>query len=99
MVSPRQRRDAVAWAQQTFGVTERRACRALAVERSVIRYRPCKRPLEFLSLCGGVDGAAEAHQQDGTAGLGLERHGRIEGGVANGGGRRPRNWRVEDRGE
>jgi putative transposase len=44
MVSPQQRRDAVAWARQTYQVSERRACRALAVERSLIRYRSSKRP-------------------------------------------------------
>ena len=38
MVSPRPRRDAVAWAQSAYGVSERRACRALAVERSLVRY-------------------------------------------------------------
>jgi len=40
MVSPRQRRAAVAWAQTAYQVSERRACRALAVERSAVRYRP-----------------------------------------------------------
>lgn len=42
MVSPAQRRAVVAWAQESYRVTERRACRALAITRSVIRYRSVK---------------------------------------------------------
>jgi putative transposase len=44
MVSPRQRRDAVAWAQTAYQLTVRRACLALGVHRSLIRYRSRKRP-------------------------------------------------------
>ncbi len=40
MVSPADRRAAVAWAQTAFRVSERRACRALEVERSGVRYVP-----------------------------------------------------------
>jgi putative transposase len=42
MVSPVQRRAVVAWAQQTYRVSERRACLALAVSRSVVRYESVK---------------------------------------------------------
>lgn len=38
MVSPADRRAAVRWAQDAFAVSERRACRALVVERSMVRY-------------------------------------------------------------
>ena len=44
MVSAAQRRDAVRWAQTGYQVTERRACRALGVERTGIRYRQRKAP-------------------------------------------------------
>ena len=44
MVSPAQRRDAVRWAQTAYQVSERRACRALGVERTGVRYRPRKAP-------------------------------------------------------
>lgn len=39
MVSPAERRAAVVWARGAFRVSERRACRALEVERSMVRYR------------------------------------------------------------
>lgn len=42
MVSPAQRRAVVAWAMQTYRVSERRACCALALSRSVIRYQSVK---------------------------------------------------------
>ena len=38
MVSPAQRRATVSWAQDTFGVSERRACRGFTIDRSLIRY-------------------------------------------------------------
>ena len=44
MVSPAQRREAVRWAQTAYQVSERRACRALGVERTGIRYRPRTAP-------------------------------------------------------
>ena len=48
MVSSAQRRAAVRWAQEAYRVSERRACRALVIERTGVRYRSCKpddRPL------------------------------------------------------
>jgi putative transposase len=39
MVSPSQRRAVVAWAQQAYQVSERRACRGFAIHRAMIRYR------------------------------------------------------------
>jgi putative transposase len=42
MVSPAQRRAVVGWARETHHVSERRACTALVVERSMIRYRSRK---------------------------------------------------------
>jgi hypothetical protein len=47
MVSPAQRRALVVWAMQTYRVSERRACCALALSRSVIRY-PFGKPTEAL---------------------------------------------------
>lgn len=44
MVSPRQRREAVAWAQAAYQVSERRACTALSVARSSMRYVSTRRP-------------------------------------------------------
>src|ERR1019366_646869 len=40
MVSPAERRAAVVWARATYRVSERRACRALVVERTMVRYQP-----------------------------------------------------------
>lgn len=40
MVSPAERRAAVVWARGAFRVSERRACRALEVERTMVRYQP-----------------------------------------------------------
>jgi putative transposase len=37
-----QRRAVVAWARDAYRVTERRACRALQISRSVVRYRSVK---------------------------------------------------------
>jgi putative transposase len=48
MVRPAQRRLIVAWAESAYRVSERRACRALSVYRSMIRYRsrrPSQDPL------------------------------------------------------
>jgi putative transposase len=42
MVSPSQRRAVVAWARTAYRVGERRACRALAVHRAMIRYESVK---------------------------------------------------------
>ena len=42
MVSPSQRRAVVAWAQQAYQVSERRACRGFAIHRAMIRYRSVK---------------------------------------------------------
>jgi putative transposase len=39
MVTPGAKRDAVAHARTTYGLSERRACTALQVDRSTIRYR------------------------------------------------------------
>lgn len=39
MVSPAQRRAVVHWAREEYRLSDRRACRALAVHRSPIRYR------------------------------------------------------------
>lgn len=38
-MSPAQRRDAVSWARTAYLISERRACRALVVERTGVRYR------------------------------------------------------------
>ena len=37
MVSPSQRRAVLAWAQQAYQVSERRACRGLVIHRAMIR--------------------------------------------------------------
>lgn len=58
MVSPAQRRDAMRWAQAAYQVSERRACRALAVERSVLRYQSCRDP--DLALRGRLRELAQA---------------------------------------
>jgi putative transposase len=39
VVTPTLRRELVAWAQEAFQLTERRACRATDVARSIITYR------------------------------------------------------------
>ena len=38
MVTPRQKREAVAYVKETREVSERQACRALGIERSLVRY-------------------------------------------------------------
>ena len=43
LVGPSERRHAVEWAQQTLGVSERRACAALALPRSSYRYQGSSR--------------------------------------------------------
>jgi putative transposase len=58
MVSPAQRRDAMRWAQAAYQVSERRACRALVVERSVLRYQSCRDP--DLALRGRLRELAQA---------------------------------------
>ena len=42
MVAPDVRRQAVADLREHHGVSERRACQALGVDRSVVRYRTCR---------------------------------------------------------
>lgn len=42
MVSPSQRRAVVAWAETAYQIGERRACRALAIHRAMIRYESVK---------------------------------------------------------
>jgi putative transposase len=42
MVSPCQRRAVVAWAETAYQISERRACRTLAIHRAVIRYESVK---------------------------------------------------------
>jgi hypothetical protein len=39
MVRPDARRAVVRWAEEAYRVSERRACRAIGVSRSVVRYR------------------------------------------------------------
>jgi hypothetical protein len=48
MVSPRQRRAAVAWAQTAYRVSQRRACRASDVGRAAVRYQPQRDPATAL---------------------------------------------------
>ena len=48
MVSPALRRTWVAWVQDAYGVSERRACHTGALWRSAVRYvstRPAAEPL------------------------------------------------------
>jgi hypothetical protein len=48
MVRPAARRALVHWAREAYLVSERRACRAVGVERSMVRYRsrgPSQQPL------------------------------------------------------
>jgi putative transposase len=48
MVRPAARRALVQWAREAYQVSERRACRAVGVERSMVRYRsrrPSQQPL------------------------------------------------------
>jgi putative transposase len=42
MVRPANRREAVRYVQQTFGLSERRACRTLGVARASHRYKSCR---------------------------------------------------------
>jgi putative transposase len=42
MVTPTQRREVVGWARTAYGLAERRACRAVGVSRSLVRYRSLK---------------------------------------------------------
>lgn len=44
MVSPAHRRAVVAWAMESYRVSERRACQTLGVSRSVARYQSVKPP-------------------------------------------------------
>ena len=42
MVTPAAKREAVAHLQALLDVSERRACRAIAADRTVIRYQSCR---------------------------------------------------------
>lgn len=42
MVTPTQRREVVGWAQTAYELAERRACRAVGVSRSLVRYQSVK---------------------------------------------------------
>ena len=42
MVTPAARREAVAHLQALLDVSERRACRVIGADRTVIRYRSCR---------------------------------------------------------
>lgn len=42
MVSSAQRRAMVSWAQTAYRLSQRRACRALVIERTSVRYQSCK---------------------------------------------------------
>lgn len=46
MVRPAQRRALVSWAQESYALSERRACRAESTHRSTIRYRSVRRTSE-----------------------------------------------------
>ncbi len=48
MVSPTQRRGGVVWAREAYRLPERRACRAMGVSRSTVRYKSVKPPREPL---------------------------------------------------
>lgn len=48
MVTPTQRREVVGWARTAYGLAERRACVAVGVSRSLVRYRSVKPPQEPL---------------------------------------------------
>ena len=42
MVGPAAQREAVAHLQASFGLSERRACSLIGVDRTTIRYRSCR---------------------------------------------------------
>jgi putative transposase len=48
MVRPVQRRAVVAWAREAYRLSERRACRAVGIDRSFVRYRSIRPPQEAL---------------------------------------------------
>lgn len=48
MVRPAQRRAAMAWAREAYALSERRACRAVGVDRSFVRYRSVRPHQETL---------------------------------------------------
>ena len=48
MVRPAQRRALAVWAQQAYGLSQRRACRAVGVDRSLVRYRSVRPAQEAL---------------------------------------------------
>ena len=50
MVRPAQRRELVCWAERSFDLSERRACRAVGAARSSQRYRSTKAPQAPLRL-------------------------------------------------
>lgn len=61
MVRPAQRRVVVAWAQSSYRVSQCRACRVLAVNRSTIRYRSIKPDQEALKRRLREMAAARTH--------------------------------------
>jgi putative transposase len=68
MVSPTQRRAVVSWAESAYRVSQRRACEALVISRSVIRYRsikpddaPVRRRLHELAAARPTFGARRLH--------------------------------------
>ena len=55
LVRPAARRVLVHWAREAYQVSDRRACRAVGVERSMVRYRsrrPSQRGCGSSPLCG-----------------------------------------------
>lgn len=48
MVTPTQRRIVAAWARSAYQLSERRACQAVRVPRSVVRYRSVRAPQDAL---------------------------------------------------
>jgi len=48
MVSPTQRRSGVVWAREAYRLPERRACRAMGISRSTVRYKSVRPPREPL---------------------------------------------------
>lgn len=68
MVSPAQRRAVVSWAESAYRVSQRRACEALVIARSVIRYRsikpddaPVRRRLHELAAARPTFGVRRLH--------------------------------------
>ena len=47
-MSPTQRRSGVVWAREAYRLPERRACRAMGISRSTVRYKSVRPPREPL---------------------------------------------------